>query len=168
MAHTLTIPDEATRSEVYRAVLPQIFSLIDDETDLIANLANISAALYAALGVLWVGFYLRKGSQLVLGPFQGPIACTRIDVEPVARGVCGACAERAETIIVPDVEKFPGHIACSTLARSEIVLPLVVDDRTELVLDIDSVRLDEFSNEDRNALESLLGRIKEKHFPSIA
>lgn len=164
MVHALQIPIDTDRNEIYKTVIPQIVSLIEDEPDLIANLANISAALHAALQFHWVGFYLRKGSDLVLGPFQGPVACTRIAVAPTPRGVCGAAAVQKETILVPDVEQFPGHIACSSLSRSEIVVPLVFQGVTALVLDIDSEKLDDFTIDDQRELQYLIGVLKRKHF----
>ncbi|WP_373825845.1 GAF domain-containing protein, partial [Bacteroides heparinolyticus] len=120
MAEDLYI-DNGSKEEKYRALLPQIKSLVSGEDDLIANLANVSAALKETFRFFWVGFYLAKGDELVLGPFQGPIACTRIRK---GRGVCGTAWERKETLVVPDVDAFPGHIACSSLSRSEIVVPL--------------------------------------------
>lgn len=125
MAETLYLPATTDRALLYDSLVPQIAALIEGENDLIANLANISAALREAFGFFWVGFYLKKDQQLVLGPFQGPIACTRIQFD---KGVCGACYTRKETIIVPDVEQFPGHIACSSASKSEIVLPVFAPD----------------------------------------
>jgi len=122
----------------YAELLPQIEALVAAESDLIANLANISAVLKEQFNWLWVGFYLLKDDELVLGPFQGPVACTRI---AMGKGVCGTTAQRKETIIVPDVEAFPGHIACSSASRSEIVVPLVVNEQSVLVLDVDSTEL---------------------------
>src|SRR5262245_42605076 len=121
MAESLAFTKTADRSLTYDEIAPQIDALISDEPDLVANLANIAAVLKQALGFFWVGFYFRKGDQLVLGPFQGPLACTRIDPD---QGVCGHAYSTAETIIVPNVDEFPGHIACSTEARSEIVVPI--------------------------------------------
>ena len=120
MAEDLSIIT-GTKEEQYQALIPQIIGLLDGETDLVANLANVCAALKEQFGWLWVGFYLVKNEELVLGPFQGPVACTRIRK---GRGVCGTSWAEAKTLIVPDVEKFPGHIACSSLSRSEIVIPL--------------------------------------------
>lgn len=136
---------------MYDSLLPQLHALIDGEPDLIANLANIAAALKEAFGFFWVGFYLKKEGQLVLGPFQGPIACTRI---PFHKGVCGASYSRKETILVPDVEQFPGHIACSSASKSEVVVP-VFDAAGEvlMVLDVDSDQLDDFSEIDVRNLE---------------
>ncbi|MES2794730.1 MAG: GAF domain-containing protein, partial [Bacteroidota bacterium] len=136
MAENLFIPSTTSRSEIYESILPQIEALVADEPDLIANLANISAVLKEAFGFFWVGFYLKKGNQLVLGPFQGPLACTRINFD---KGVCGYCYTTKQTIIVPNVDEFPGHIACSSASKSEIVLP-AINQKGEvfLVLDIDS------------------------------
>src|SRR5829696_5619839 len=121
MAESVAFTVEGSRSVRYAEILPQLESLVVDEPDLIANLANIAAVLKEAFGFFWVGFYLEKSDQLVLGPFQGPLACTRIDFD---KGVCGHAYTTRETVVVPDVEKFPGHIACSSAARSEIVVPL--------------------------------------------
>ncbi|WP_341839276.1 GAF domain-containing protein [Chitinophaga caseinilytica] len=147
---------QGTKAEQYEALLPQIKALITGERDITANLANISAALKEQFGWLWVGFYLVKDGELVLGPFQGPVACTRIRK---GRGVCGAAWERAETLVVPDVEAFPGHIACSSLSRSEIVVPLLVNGEVMGVLDVDSVDLDTFDETDKRYLEEIVGWI---------
>jgi len=142
-----------SKEEQYQALLPQIKALITGEPDLIANLANTAAALFQQFRWLWVGFYLVKGEELVLGPFQGPVACTRIKI---GRGVCGSCWKKKETLIVPDVEKFPGHIACSSLSRSEIVVPLVHDGNVWGVLDVDSEALDQFDEIDKKYLEQIM------------
>lgn len=163
MAEQLKIKSQ-TKDGIYEELLPQIRALIEVEEDLTANLANIAAALNQAFSHLWTGFYLRKGGRLVLGPFQGPIACTSIPLHPVARGVCGAAAMSGETIIVPDVEKFPGHIACSSESRSEIVVPLVADGETQLVLDVDSIRLNAFDDIDALYLENIIALIKTRHY----
>lgn len=160
MAETLIITQGITREERYKELIPQIKSVIEPETDLIANLANISAMLREGLGFFWIGFYRNIDEELVLGPFQGPLACTRI---PFSRGVCGASAREQRTLIVPDVNKFPGHIACSSASQSEIVVPLVVKGRTELVLDVDSDQLDDFSSIDQAALEEIV-KLLERHF----
>lgn len=150
MAETLYIPTTADRATLYESLVPQIEALLEGETDLIANLANITAALREAFGFFWVGFYLTKDRQLVLGPFQGPIACTRIHFD---KGVCGACYTRRETIVVPDVEQFPGHIACSSASKSEIVLPVFAPDGSvAMVLDVDSDQLNDFSAVDTQGL----------------
>lgn len=163
MAETLIIPPNTNRVEVYKAILPQIESLISDEPDLIANLANIAAVLKEALGFFWAGFYINRDDQLVLGPFQGPLACTRISF---GSGVCGQSALKKETILVPDVNRFPGHIACSSASRSEIVVPLIAEGEVKLVLDVDSDKIDDFSQTDSTYLNQLIGIIKKKHFYS--
>src|SRR6478735_6918596 len=140
---------QGTKEEQYQALLPQIKGLLEGETDLIANLANVAAALKEQFGWLWVGFYLVKDDVLVLGPFQGPVACTRISL---GRGVCGTAWRTAQTIIVPDVEKFPGHIACSSSSRSEIVVPIIRANQVVGVLDVDSGLLDEFDETDQKYL----------------
>lgn len=142
-----------TKEEQYEALIPQIKGLLEGETDLIANLANVAAALKEQFRWLWVGFYLVKENELVLGPFQGPVACTRIKK---GRGVCGSAWAKSETLIVPDVEKFPGHIACSSLSRSEIVLPLKKNGEVVGVLDVDSESLDMFDETDKIYLERIL------------
>lgn len=153
-----------SKTERYTSLLPQIKGLVEGETDLIANLANIAAALKEQFGWLWVGFYLvrsdQKGEQLVVGPFQGPVACTRIYK---GKGVCGASWEKAQTLIVPDVEAFPGHIACSSLSKSEIVVPFFHQGKVAGVLDVDSERLNEFDEEDRRFLEEVVGIIIPNH-----
>lgn len=154
MAETLYIPSTATKAEKYEAVIPQIEALITDEPDLYANLANISAALREAFGFFWVGFYLVKNEQLVLGPFQGPIACTRINF---GKGVCGTAWKEAKTQLVPDVDAFPGHIACSSASRSEIVVPVFKGNEVAMVLDVDSDQLADFDEMDQKYLEELMG-----------
>lgn len=144
---------QGTKEEQYQTLLPQIKALLEGEPDLIANLANICAALKEQFGWFWVGFYLVKNDELVLGPFQGPVACTRIKK---GRGVCGSSWAEAKTLIVPDVEKFPGHIACSSLSRSEIVIPLMQDNEVWGVLDVDSSELNEFDDTDQKYLEDIL------------
>jgi L-methionine (R)-S-oxide reductase len=152
MAEDLTIIS-GTKEEQYKAILPQIKGLLEGEQDLIANLANISAALKEQFGWLWVGFYLVKNDELVLGPFQGPVACTRIKK---GRGVCGSSWAKAETLIVPDVEQFPGHIACSSLSKSEIVLPLIFNQKVVGVLDVDSMELNTFDETDKIYLQQII------------
>jgi GAF domain-containing protein len=147
---------EGSKAEVYQSLLPQIKALIEGEPDIIANLANVTAALKEQFNWLWVGFYLVKDEELVLGPFQGPIACTRIRY---GKGVCGSSWQKAETLIVPDVEKFPGHIACSSLSRSEIVVPLIKDGNVWGVLDVDSKLLDQFDETDKEFLEEIIADI---------
>ncbi|NNF01524.1 MAG: GAF domain-containing protein [Bacteroidia bacterium] len=147
------------KSDLYAELLPQLKSLISSEEDLIANLANVSAVLKAELKYLWVGFYIVKDDQLVLGPFQGPLACTRIDL---GKGVCGAAWEKNKTIIVDDVDQFPGHIACSSESRSEIVVPIRKNREVLLVLDVDSSRLSDFDSTDQSFLEDVAKLIEEK------
>lgn len=141
-----------TREEKYKSLLPQIDALLDGETDSVANAANIAAALRQTFGFFWVGFYFVKNNELVLGPFQGEIACTRIQK---GRGVCGTCWEKRETILVPDVEAFPGHIACSAASKSEIVVPVFKENEVVAVLDVDSDKLDDFSETDKIYLEQI-------------
>jgi L-methionine (R)-S-oxide reductase len=153
MAEDLKIA-QGSKQEQYLELIPQIKGLLDGEPDLVANLANTAAALKEQFGWFWVGFYLVKEDELVLGPFQGPVACTRIRK---GRGVCGSSWEQAKTLIVPDVEKFPGHIACSSLSKSEIVVPLFVNGAVVGVLDVDSSELDQFDNTDATYLEQIVG-----------
>ena len=153
MSDDLTIVT-GTKIEIYQSLLPQIAALIEGEPDLVANLANIAAALKQQFGWWWVGFYLVKNDELVLGPFQGPIACTRIQK---GRGVCGTAWQQAKTLIVPDVEKFPGHIACSSLSRSEIVVPIFSKQEVIGVLDVDSEALDFFDAIDAQYLKEIVG-----------
>lgn len=155
MAEDLSIV-QGTKDEKYKSVIPQIKALIEGEPDLVANLANIVAALMEQFGWLWIGFYLVKENQLVLAPFQGPVACTRIKK---GRGVCGASWEKAQTIVVPDVEKFPGHIACSSKSRSEIVVPVIRDNKVMGVLDVDSEHLASFDETDKKFLEEIVDLI---------
>ena len=147
---------KGTKQEQYESLIPQIKGLLEGETDLIANLGNVAAALKEQFGWFWVGFYLVKNGELVLGPFQGPVACTRIKK---GRGVCGTSWAEEQTIIVPDVEAFPGHIACSSLSRSEIVVPLMKDGEVVGVLDVDSEMLDQFDGVDKVYLEQIVGLI---------
>lgn len=152
MAEDLTIIS-GTKKEQYEALLPQIKALLDGEPDLIANLANTVAALKEQFGWLWIGFYLVKKDELVLGPFQGPVACTRIRK---GRGVCGTSWAEAKTLIVPDVEKFPGHIACSSLSKSEIVVPVIRNKDVIAVLDADSEDYNGFDETDQLYLEQIV------------
>lgn len=145
-----------TKQEKYQALLPQIESLVAGETDMIANMANVAAALHEAFGFWWTGFYRVDGQQLVLGPFQGPIACTRI---PYGRGVCGTAWQRAVTVIVPNVHEFAGHIACSSASNSEIVVPVIRDNRVIAVLDIDSTDFGAFDETDKHDLEQIVGML---------
>jgi len=156
MADDLSIV-QGTKRESYESIIPQIKGLIDGEPDLIANLANIVAALKEQFGWFWIGFYLVKADELVLAPFQGPVACTRIRL---GRGVCGTSWKNAATLIVADVEKFPGHIACSSLSRSEIVVPVIRNGAVVAVLDVDSSALDEFDETDKQYLEEIVEMIE--------
>ncbi len=156
MAEDLII-QKGTKQEQYLSLIPQIKALLEGEPDLVANLANIAGALKEQFNWFWVGFYLVKGEQLVLGPFQGPVACTRINK---GRGVCGTSWAKAETLIVPDVEKFPGHIACSSLSKSEIVVPLIKNGIVWGVLDVDSEILNHFDETDKIFLEQIVAGIK--------
>jgi len=142
-----------TKEEQFLGLLPQIKPLLEGERDLVANMANFVAALKEQFNFFWVGFYLVKEDELVLGPFQGPIACTRIRK---GRGVCGTAWEKAETIVVPDVEKFPGHIACSSLSKSEIVVPVFKEGSVIAVLDVDSSELESFDEIDQRYLEAMV------------
>jgi len=147
-----------TRADQYANLYPQIQSLLAGETDLYANLGNIAAAIHDIFGFFWVGFYLVKGDELVLGPFQGPVACTRI---PFHKGVCGYAYTERKTVIVPNVDEFPGHIACASASKSEIVIPVFHGDQVILVLDVDSDSINDFSEEDQIGLEKIMGIIKE-------
>jgi len=158
MAEDLQILKDISKKEQYESLLPQIKGLLTGETDLIANLANVAAALKEQFGWFWVGFYLVKGDELVLGPFQGPVACTRI---ARGRGVCGASWLRNEILIVPDVDQFPGHIACASASRSEIVLPLYRDNNIIGVLDVDSEYLAHFDDVDSLYLNKIMNLIHE-------
>jgi L-methionine (R)-S-oxide reductase len=153
MAEELLISTSLDKAERYRVLLSEIRALVKDEPDLIANLSNIAAALKQSMNFFWVGFYMVKNNQLVLGPFQGPIACTRIDF---GKGVCGFSWKEKKTIVVPDVEKFPGHISCNSASKSEIVLPALKSNEVVLVLDVDSDKLNDFDSNDERALEDLM------------
>ncbi|HEY6505428.1 MAG TPA: GAF domain-containing protein [Chitinophagaceae bacterium] len=155
MAEDLTIIT-GSKAEQYQSLVPQVKGLLEGETDLVANLANVAAALKEQFGWLWVGFYIVKNNELVVGPFQGPVACTRIRK---GKGVCGTSWAEARTIIVPDVEKFPGHIACSSLSRSEIVVPVIRDKEVMAVLDVDSEEADQFDIIDQRYLEEIVNLI---------
>ena len=161
MAEQLTLPQTRDRQTIYTALLPQLEALVAGESDPVANMANVAAGLREAFGFFWVGFYRVVGRELVLGPFQGPLACTRIGL---GRGVCGRAWSERQTIVVPDVETFPGHIACSSESKSEIVVPFFNRTREQVagVLDIDSDRPDDFSETDRHELERLMRRIESK------
>jgi len=153
MAESLILSSNLTREERYRELLPQIKSVVEAETDPIANMANVSAMLKEAFGFFWVGFYRMQEGELVLGPFQGPLACTRI---PLGKGVCGSSASQQKTLIVADVNQFPGHIACSSLSKSEIVVPKLEAGQTRLILDVDSDKYDDFSEIDAKYLEEIM------------
>jgi L-methionine (R)-S-oxide reductase len=158
MAEELVIAANATKAQKYEALVPQVEALVSGESDFVANLANIAAALKQTLDFFWVGFYLVKpapagGNELVLGPFQGPIACTRIGF---GKGVCGTAWKEQRTIIVPNVDEFPGHIACSSASKSEIVLPAFRNGNVFLVLDVDSDRLNDFDKTDEKYLLQLM------------
>jgi L-methionine (R)-S-oxide reductase len=141
-----------TKDDIYDGLFPQIVALIGNEKDVVANLGNVSAALKEAFGFFWIGFYLVKDGELVLGPFQGPVACTRIQK---GKGVCGAAWKQEQTVLVPNVDLFAGHIACSSLSKSEIVVPLLKNGRVVGVLDVDSDELDAFDEIDKQHLEKL-------------
>lgn len=153
MAEDLTITRSTDKQEQYQSLIPQIEALLEGETDLVANLANICAALKEQFKWFWVGFYLVKGNELVLAPFQGPVACTRI---AKGKGVCGAAWEQGKTLVIPDVDAFPGHIACSSLSRSEVVIPVYHHDQVVGVLDVDSEELDQFDQTDAKYLGQIV------------
>ena len=155
MAEDLEIV-KGTKEEEYQSLLPQVKGLLTGETDLIANMANVAAALKEQFGWLWTGFYVVKNKELVLAPFQGPVACTRIQK---GWGVCGNCWQQAATLIVPDVEKFPGHITCSSLSKSEIVVPVIKNGEVVAVLDVDSEAYGSFDDTDKKYLEEIVGLI---------
>ena len=157
MTESLAFTRGADRRSIYEEIAPQIDALIAGERDLIANLANIAAVLKETLGFFWVGFYLVKEDELVLGPFQGPLACTRIEFD---QGVCGHAYTTRETVIVADVEAFPGHIACSSVARSEIVVPIFNGDKVVGVLDVDSDKPADFSKTDADGLGAIVKMIE--------
>lgn len=146
-----------SKEEQYYSLLPQISALLEGEHDQIANMANVCAALKEQFNFFWVGFYMVKGDELILGPFQGPVACTRIRK---GKGVCGTSWAQKQTLIVPDVEEFPGHIACSAASRSEIVIPIVRNERVIGVLDVDSAELNSFDETDADYLAQIIELIK--------
>ena len=158
--HDFNIPVSASKEERYEFIYRQAQSLVDGESDAIANMANISACLYETFRFWWVGFYRVVGDELVLGPFQGPVACTRIRK---GRGVCGTSWQREETVIVPDVDQFPGHIACSSASRSEIVVPVFHNGKVTAVLDIDSELLNTFDDTDKLWLERIAALLIDKN-----
>jgi len=144
------------KAEQYQSLIPQIKGLLEGEDDLVANMANVVAALKEQFGWFWVGFYVVKNNELVLAPFQGPVACTRIKK---GRGVCGTSWAEAKTLIVPDVEKFPGHIACSSLSKSEIVVPVIRNNEVVAVLDVDADEYDQFGTTDQQYLEEIVNLV---------
>ncbi|MEZ4888128.1 MAG: GAF domain-containing protein [Chitinophagales bacterium] len=158
--HELVIDTHLDKATKYEQLIPQIEAVIEAESDWIANLANIAAMLKECFDFFWVGFYRRVGEELVLAPFQGPLACTRIAMN---RGVCGHAAATQKTVIVPNVHEFPGHIACSSLSNSEIVVPLVQDNKTVLILDVDSTNFNDFDDKDAQYLEKIIQLINSKH-----
>lgn len=153
MAEELIIAASTDKKEKYETLLSQLEGLVSGEPDLVANLSNIAAALKQTMDFFWVGFYLVKNDQLVLGPFQGPIACTRINF---GKGVCGSSWKEKKTILVPNVDEFPGHIACSSASKSEIVLPAFKNGNVALVLDVDSDKLNDFDAVDQDSLEKVM------------
>lgn len=156
MAEEIFIPKGATKKEKYIALIPQIESLVSSETDTIANLANMAAALKSVFDFFWVGFYLVQSDELVLGPFQGPVACTRIKF---GKGVCGTAWKETKAIIVDDVNQFPGHIACNSLSRSEIVIPILKNDQVVAVLDVDSDQYKDFDETDEFYLTEIINML---------
>lgn len=157
MAEDLTILTTASKAEKYESLIPQIEGLLYGEKNLIANMANVAAALKEGLGFFWVGFYLIDSpEELVLGPFQGPVACTRIRK---GKGVCGSSWEQEKTLIIPNVDEFPGHIACATASKSEIVLPVYSNKKITAILDVDSDRLNDFDETDKKYLEKIITMI---------
>lgn len=157
MAEDLYIAEKGSLKEKYESLIPQLKALTEDEPDIVANMANVAAALKETFGFFWVGFYRVDGEQLVLGPFQGPVACTRI---AYGKGVCGMAWKEGQTLLIPDVDQFPGHIACSSLSRSEIVVPAFKGDEVCAVLDVDSDRLDTFSETDAVYLQKIVSLLK--------
>lgn len=157
MAEELILTEKLDKKSKYDSLIPQIEALVLGESDLIANLANISAALKQGMGFFWIGFYLVKDDELVLGPFQGPIACTRIKK---GKGVCGTAWKDTKTIIVDDVDAFPGHISCSSDSKSEIVLPAFKNKTVVLILDVDSNQLNDFEEADKEGLQKVIGIVE--------
>ncbi len=153
MAESLFIDTKLSKKEKYKSLLPQTKALTEGEDDLIANMANIASALYFGMNFFWVGFYIVRNDELVLGPFHGPIACTRIQY---SKGVCGTAWQNKETIIVPNVDNFPGHIACSSDSKSEIVVCSIKNDTVQFILDVDSNKLNDFNEVDKEYLEELI------------
>ncbi|HOO94260.1 MAG TPA: GAF domain-containing protein [Proteiniphilum sp.] len=157
MAEDLYIAEKGSLKEKYESLIPQLKALIEDESDMVANMANVAAALKETFNFFWVGFYRVEGEQLVLGPFQGPVACTRI---AYGKGVCGMAWKEGQTLLIPDVDQFPGHIACSSLSRSEIVVPVFKGSEVCAVLDVDSDRLAAFSETDAVYLQKIVSLLK--------
>ncbi len=157
MAEHLLVDASQSKAERYQSLIPQIEALVAGESDVTANLANITAALRQSMNFFWVGFYIVKNNELVLGPFQGPIACTRI---AFGKGVCGACWKEKKVMLVPNVEEFPGHIACSSDSKSEIVLPAFKNNEVALVLDVDSDQLNDFDAIDEKYLQQVMKLIE--------
>lgn len=153
MAEGVQFSKTASREQVYSVIAPQIEALIAGESDVVANLANVAAVLKEAFGFFWVGFYIAKNGELVLGPFQGPLACTRIAFD---KGVCGHAYTTRKTVLVPNVDEFPGHIACSSGSRSEIVVPIISGNKVFGVLDVDSDLLNDFGDPDQTGLEGIV------------
>lgn len=160
MAESLTIDPSASREAQYRALLPQLKALVEGESNWVANVSNLMAALKQSFGWLWVGCYFVEGETLVLGPFQGPVACTRLFP---GRGVCAASWQQNKALLVPDVEAFPGHVACSSASRSEVVLPITRDGVVTGVLDIDSDQLNDFTETDLSYLQQVADLIASLH-----
>ena len=158
MAEDLKLSKGISREEIYKEIIPQIKALIADESDIIANLANVTASLKEALGFFWIGFYFVNGEELVLRPFQGPVACTRIKK---GKGVCGAAWMNKKTILVPNVNQFPGHISCNSQSKSEIVLPVFKNHEVYAILDVDSNQLDDFSGIDGKYLKEIIKMVEE-------
>ena len=157
MAEELIVSKSTDKREKYETLLPQLEALLTGEADLIANLANTAAALRQSMDFFWVGFYIVKGGELVLGPFQGPVACTRIGF---GKGVCGTAWSEKRTIVVPDVDKFPGHIACSSASKSEIVIPAIKNNQVVFVMDVDSDKLNDFDSHDEQGLHDIIALLE--------
>ena len=157
MAEELIVSKSTNKREKYKTLLPQLEALLAGEADLIANLANTAAALRQSMDFFWVGFYIVKDGELVLGPFQGPVACTRIGL---GKGVCGTAWSEKRTIVVPDVDKFPGHIACSSASKSEIVIPAIKNNQVFFVMDVDSDKLNDFDSHDEQGLQDVIALLE--------
>ena len=153
MEPIITIDEKLSKEDKYKLLIKQVEAFLKDENDLIANMANVAALIHTSFGFHWVGFYRVIDQDLVLGPFQGPVACTRIKIP---KGVCGTCVDQKKTIVVEDVHSFPGHIACSALSNSEIVLPFIENDTVKWILDIDSIEFNDFNQVDCLNLERII------------